>query len=194
MQFNVGKTSVNVSFSFLALVLLLFINGNNKLYLITVVSAIIHECVHILFILIFSGEVSSISLSIVGADIKRASVLVKSSFHEAIIAICAPLFNLLIFIIFYNSTLICKDISNVNLTLGLINILPFHSFDGGCFLKHLLYSRFNKESTDKIIFVTSIIVTFLGCFTCIYLCYINKIIHTSIILCLYMILSLVLKK
>lgn len=164
------------------------------MYLITLLCATLHELMHIFFIYLFSGEVSSINLSLIGANIKRCSSLVLSNSKEAIISISAPIFNIAMFIIFYNSTETYKIFSNVNLTLGLVNLLPFYSFDGGCFLKYLLLSGCNAEKTDKILTVVSMLTLIVLVMFSIRISFINKNIHSSVLLCLFMVLSLVFKK
>lgn len=194
MQFKIKNTTIKIHFTFFAVVLLFLVSGNFELFLVTSICAIIHEAVHIMFILLFSGRISEISLSLIGADIKRFSQYVISNTKEAMTCISAPLLNIALFLIFRNCDERFLLFSQVNFTLGFINLLPFYSFDGGCFVEYLLLTRFNEKKTDNILTVVSVITTvFASIFAILFSLHIKGI-HPSAFFCLFMVLSLVFKK
>ncbi len=192
MQFKMKNTSIKISFTFLALVLLFFITGNIKIFLISFLCAFIHEATHIVFIYLFSGEVACFSLSIFGANVQRKNTI-TNNLHEAIVAISAPSVNILVSLVSYYIFDITSVFTKSNFILGIINILPFHSFDGGCFIKHMLRIFATERTSNIILKVTSVTTTCVIAILSVFLTICSKSIHPLTILSLFMILSLVLK-
>ena len=193
MEFKIKNTSVKLSFSFVALVLLFIIGEKSSLYYITFLNAFIHELIHIFFIIIFKGEIKEFKISVFGGEIKRNDIN-HNNIHNAITYISAPLFNIILGSIFL---LVTKHKSNFvisNLTLGVFNILPFYSFDGGCFLKSVLLCFFSENKTEKVIKAISIIVAIVITSTSIFVIFYSKEGTFLIIFSLYMIFALIFKK
>ncbi len=155
MQFKVHNTSVKISFSFFALVLFFYVTDNLKIYLISLLCALIHETVHVIFIILFGESIESISFSLTGGNIIRNNFHILPYYKEAIINICAPLFNILLSLILTDF----KVFSQINLILGVFNILPFYSFDGGHCIENLLLIKFKYKSVDIILTISSLVVT-----------------------------------
>ncbi len=193
MQFKIKRTSVKVSFSFLALVLLFVVTEKFNIYLLSLLCSAIHESAHVVAILLFGGEISSISLSALGGNISRKNTKALSPVKEAIICICAPLLNILLYFLFIRVekyTLFAQ----VNLVIGVFNLLPFYSFDGGAFLKIVLISILNDTYAQRIITICSVVISVLFTAFSIYsYFYISKNI-LLVIFSLFMVLSMVLKK
>lgn len=193
MQFKVKKTSVKISFSFLALVLLFLVTEKFKICLISLLCSLLHEAAHITAIVLLGGEISSVSLSVLGGNISRKNTKALSLFSESIICICAPIVNILLYLIFINYrkyTLFAQ----INLVIGIFNLLPFYSFDGGEFLKLLLTALVNDSFAKKLIYICSVIIALLFSVFSIYsYLYISKNIML-IIFSVFMVLSVVLKK
>ncbi len=193
MEFKIKNTSVKLSFSFVALVLLFIISEKDNLYFITFFNALLHELIHIFFIIIFKGEIKEFKISIVGCELKRHD-LIGSNIHNAVIYISAPVFNIILGVI---CLLVIKESNNFvvsNLTLGFFNILPFYKFDGGCFLKSILLHFFNENKAEKITTTVSIIVTILFALISIPVVFYYKNGLFLIFFNLYMILALIFKK
>lgn len=124
--------------------------------------AIIHETGHLISIIISGEKIKSFSLSIFGADIKRSGQS-NLIFNEIIINLAGPAVNLLAAGLCF---LLSKPINNnalslftvINLCLGIYNILPFWSFDGGKILSLILSEHISRKYTDVIITVLSLII------------------------------------
>ena len=192
MQFKVKNTSIKISFSFLALVLFFIITDNLKIFIISFLCAFLHEITHIIFIHLFSGNINYISLSVFGANINRKNT-VKSNFCEAIVAVSAPIVNLIIFTICYKFFDDKTLFSKTNLILGVINLLPFENFDGGRFIENVLVIFLNESIRSKILTAISVITTCIITFIAAFLTIKTTEPHPLIILSLFMMLSLVRK-
>ncbi len=193
MEFKIKNTSVKLSFSFVALVLLFIIGEKGSLYFVTFFNSFLHELIHIFFIIIFKGEIKEFKISIFGGEIKRNDIN-ASNIHNAITYISAPLFNILLGSIFLLITKQESDFVVSNLTLGVFNILPFYSFDGGCFLKSLLLCFYTENKTEKVITAISILVAIVITSASIFVIIYSKEGTFLIIFSLYMIFALIFKK
>ena len=194
MLFKINNTTIKISFSFIALILLFFVSDKREVLFNTLLCAFLHELVHIIFLFGFSGKISYVSLSFLGADIKRSSQFVLSNIKEAVICISAPIFNLLMCFV---TVLIFGEMnafSKANFTLGFINILPFYTSDGGCFIKYILLTKYSEDVTEKRVTVISILTAIVFTVISVSACIVTKKISASILFCLYMVLSLVFKK
>lgn len=161
MQFKVKGINFNLSFSFLAVFLFYYLNNDLQIYLSALISVFVHECIHLLLIVICGGKISCIKLNIFGGNIQRDSSVILQDHSEALISIAAPLSNIIIFLLDFTMK---REITNwgaVNLVLGAINILPFYDFDGGRFLYYILRNRCSEKSLFLFQFSISLFLTIL---------------------------------
>lgn len=194
MKFKVKNTEIYLSFTFFAVFLILLCVGQLKICLYSLVSSLIHETVHIIFILIFSGGISNITLSGFGANIKRTNEDLLTPLKEAVISLSAPVFNLLISFV---SFLICKKstpFGAVNMVIGLFNLLPYYTFDGGRGLSYLLKPLLTEKSNCVILDILSVCVTILFSFTSVYIFFHHNRNVTLLFLSIYMIANLFIVK
>ena len=158
MKFKLGRTDVVISFSFLALVLLALVTKSNPVLVESLAVSALHECVHLLFIRIFKGSISLIRFSFMGGEIKRGDNTL-TSLQEAVISLSAPVTNVLtgtIFLLFTSY----RRFGIVNLLVGIFNLIPYHSFDGGRALEQVLQGRVSEGAARLILLTTSIITCF----------------------------------
>ncbi len=163
MVFKIGNIRFNLSFTFIAVILFILLNEKFSFLGVSLVCSLLHELVHILFLLIFKCKIDEIKLTIFGADIKRKAQSLTACFKEAIIHLSAPLFNIILGIIilkFDNQS----HWGYVNLFIGLFNIAPFFNFDGGAGLCFILSYILEDSAVERIITATSCIVVVI--FTC----------------------------
>ncbi len=194
MQFKIKNISVKISFSFLALILYFIITDNIKIYLITLLCATLHECVHIITIYLFKGNIKSVNFTLLGGNIKRDSSGLNSNIQEAIVNISAPLFNVFSGLIASILPYDFECFSEVSLTIGLFNLLPFYDFDGGHFLYNILLHFTSERKANIVTKAISVIValTFSAVSVYIFVFYQNNLF--LLIFSLYMLLIIILKK
>ncbi len=194
MQFKIKNISVKISFSFLALILYFIITDNIKIYLITLLCATLHEYVHIFTIYLFKGNINSVNITLLGGNIKRDSSGLNSNLQEAIVNISAPLFNVFSGLIASILPYDFKCFSEVSLTIGLFNLLPFFDFDGGHFLYNILLHYTSERKTHTITKVISVIVALAFSAVSIHIFVFNKKNFFLLIFSLYMLFIIILKK
>lgn len=157
MLFKIGKLRFNLSFTFIAVILFIILNKKFNFLGVSLICSLLHELVHVIFIVAFGCEIEEIALTIFGGNIKRKSNSKTTLLKESVIHLSAPIFNIALgtIILIFNKN---NHWGYVNLFIGLFNIAPFLNFDGGVGLCMIL-SYFLKEATvQKIITVTSFII------------------------------------
>ncbi len=156
MKFNIKGTEVYISFTFFIVFAVILLNGNLKLYFVILSFSVLHEFVHIVFLMIYGFPIRRIALSIFGGNISRDKNS-EEYIKEAIINLSAPIVNIVIGVV-----LLCsdnyKEWGNINLFIGAFNICPFYNFDGGRGLHNILTKISGRVGADKAIFVSSILV------------------------------------
>ncbi len=186
MQFKIGETHVKISFSFFALILFYFLGDYKKILVISLVVSAFHELVHLVFLLIFRCKILKFNINVFGGNIIRKQVSKASDTKEIIINLSAPLFNILAGIIIH----IIKPNNlwgQVNIVLGIFNILPFFNFDGGMALKYFCMHFLNEKVTDDIISAVSFIIILIFTLINVKLAILNKINISVIVLNMYFI-------
>jgi Zn-dependent protease len=156
MKFNIKGTEVYISFTFFIAFAVVLLNGNLKLYFVVLSFSVLHEFVHVVFLLIYGFPIRRIALSIFGGNISRDKNS-EEYIKEAIINLSAPIVNIVIGVV-----LLCsdnyKEWGNINLFIGVFNICPFYNFDGGRGLHNILTKVLGRASADKAIYVSSVLV------------------------------------
>lgn len=191
MQFRIKHTQIYISFTFLALLILFLSIGELNFCILSLSASLIHEFIHLFFIILFSGKISKINLSLFGADIVRHTQHSLTNVKEAVISFSAPVMNILIGIIIFWLNGFFTRFSVVNLTIGVFNILPFFNFDGGRGLKYLLSCRLSERVCDYIIIFLSVGVTIIFSFLSVYIFFNSSKNFILIFLSIYMIFSII---
>ncbi len=157
MRFKIKSTKFTISFSFLLVFLICALNDRFGLYLKSLSASLLHETVHIIFILCCNDEISAITFNIFGGKIEKTNRKILSNNKEALINLSAPVFNIILgFVAFLiNSE---SQWAYVNIFIGFFNLLPFYSFDGGRALFFLLCNKFDFKNAETIVYFTSVAV------------------------------------
>ena len=190
MSFKLFGVLFEVSYIFACGVVLFIAYDKSGMFIPLLISVIIHELSHILFLRLFCCKIKSVKLIVGTVGIEYYENLKDS---EKLISLFAgPFTNLLCAIIFYNLKL---DLYfSVNLILSLLNFLPIKGLDGGDILEIILKRFIPKKIIEIIQFSFSVIF-----FITIFFAFIkygkDLISNCSIILfIIYLILPFILKK
>lgn len=190
MEFKIKSLKVKISFTFLSLFLIFFTNGNYKIFIYSLVASLCHECIHIGFILLFKGQIDEITLSVFGGNIKRNHNIILSNCKEILISVSAPLSNII-----FGIVLLFLDFSRyfayVNIIMGVFNLLPFYSFDGGRALKIFLSDKISKQLVEISLLIISIIITVFFTILSTYLFFNHNKNYFLLVINLFMILSII---
>jgi len=150
----------------MAFLTFIFVMDKSYTAIFGVLSALLHEVGHILAIFFKRGNIKEIKFGIVNIDISSDSFntyLSNESKDELIILISGPLINLILALILKviflnNGCYIVNLVSYQNLFLGLVNLLPINSLDGGRIFYILLCKKLDFILAEKILNILSFII------------------------------------
>jgi Zn-dependent protease/CBS domain-containing protein len=124
-------------------------------------SVLIHELAHSLYALRRGGRVQDITLLMIGG-VSNISTPPKTAREEAVMALVGPLTSLVLAVVFYifkvglggldspNLQFALFYLAQINLFLGLFNLLPAFPMDGGRIARALLTERYGLLRATQI--------------------------------------------
>ncbi len=162
MRFKLSDIAISISYPSIALICLCIFTMNNMyLLLFSLVASIIHEAGHIVYICKYKGKPESINIKLgeIAINCNNKSV---TYFQEILIVAAGVIANLtscFLFMLLYSlfNSEICFDFAVCNLVIGVFNLLPVKTFDGGQLLELILIQRFSLATTEKLINVLTVI-------------------------------------
>lgn len=157
MSFQFCGVRIEVKFLFIAVLAMLLTVDRSGVVLYAFISSAAHELAHLLAMLLFKGNVLSISFEIFGIRIVKTDSLLL---HEEIITLLAgPSVNILLFFLCSGSALPSVSlIAAVNLAIGVFNLLPVGSLDGGMVVSLLCNHFWGSKTGNKVVFAISLII------------------------------------
>ena len=161
----IGRPMHCVAGFFALLCLLCIASGNITTFLIYMLAVISHECAHCVMADMLGYEVCSIELMPYGC---RAEIVgIVSHLDEFLIALAGPVFSL----IAYMGTEVTgleslKELSDANMYIALVNMLPVYPLDGGRAFGaalEIVDIRLPYWANTVLNIALSIVLIFLGC-------------------------------
>ena len=155
MRLRIKGFDINIRFSAILLASFIVISNYMTGYLLCFISVIIHELGHLATMRAFGLCIEGISVSAFDIRIigRRSLVPVVA---DVVISLSGPVTNLLVFGIFL---FINPDFAYINLFIGLFNILPASSLDGGQALYLILLSLTDANRASVVIDVITVIIS-----------------------------------
>ncbi|MDY6201893.1 site-2 protease family protein [Ruminococcus sp.] len=195
MKFRVLKTEITISYLIICTASICIIAGIFDSFLYCLFAIIIHETGHIILMCIFGYAPEKIKISLFEISISDRKRQERSFILNFLIIFFGPFANFICFILFYLLYLIGNDyflyFAAANFSVGLFNILPVMSLDGGQLL-YLILSRFFSDTvSQRIVNVITFIIIFpLATFGFILL-FNSKYNFSLLIVCIYLVFSLI---
>ena len=163
IQFNFGGCKITVSFPFLTIITLLLLIDDSGFFIYGFFAAIIHECGHILAMLIKNCKPREIIFRAFDINIIDKSRIKRNYNDDLFILIAGPLFNiifsLVLFFVYkiYGFNSLIKPIF-LNIFIGIFNILPIESLDGGQIFFNLLCRKLSIKTSENFIILASFMI------------------------------------
>lgn len=110
------------------------------------IAAVIHESGHLLMMSMLKIKPKSIALHLF--DIAITDNSAKSDVHDMLITLSGPVLNFVFALVFYNLSF---KLFVSNIVIGVFNLLPIETFDGGHALAVFLNKKLKPEKTTLII-------------------------------------------
>lgn len=159
MTFSIFGIKIEISFLFICLISSFVIIESSNLLVWGLSSALLHELGHILVMILVGHKPSKITFNVFDIDIKDNSRNNRDYKEDIFILLGGPTANFLIVAVLWVLYVNCKNediliLITENLFLGIFNIMPIESLDGGQILYIYLS---NKLQQDKAIMVLELI-------------------------------------
>lgn len=185
-EIKINKLKICFLFSFFALFAVLFYSDNYIEILTALTACILHETGHLTFMILFKNYPEKIVFYGGGIKIIPDNKMLSYK-KDIIINLAGCLVNLII-----GSILLLIDsftlLGKLNIIIGVFNLLPFSSFDGGNVLKLIFLNKYH----DKYMIIYKIsakLLCFLLLFSGIYCIEMFKINISLVVTIVYIILS-----
>lgn len=194
MSFVLSKVRVTVTWQFLALItFMLSLQKPNVLF--AVLFSLCHEIGHLICLVLVGNKPKSVSFELTGINICRNESVAVSLKNEMLVSFGGPLVNLIFFAVFsiaYSQTKTENyfNIASVNLILGVFNLLPIKSLDGGKILYYFISNVFSFKTAKIILNFTSVIFILLILIYGIYTLYVTEYNFTILIISIMLTLSM----
>ena len=166
MTFYVGRTEIRVTFGAILLPLFSLIAGEGELLLATVLSLAVHEAAHLIAAKNLGLSAARVTLYPFGA-VMRLDTLLSDMRGEWVVAAAGPLGSLTFAALLKLSEPMLPSsnwiarMTETNLLIALVNLLPAYPLDGGRIFRALL-SRVIRERTARIALLTFTVLIALG--------------------------------
>lgn len=198
MKLKIHNTNLQISYTLICLCALCLVTNTFDGFVICFLSVLIHETGHLIPIAVFGDFPRTIKISLFEIAISDNNRNVRPLFQNIIIIFFGPFANFICFIIGYLLYLFCNDFflsfSAVNLFLGLFNMLPVLSLDGGQLLYLLLCKKLEDSKAQKTVNILTFIFIFPIAAMGFILLFQTKYNFSLLAVCFYLIMSLVMKR
>lgn len=165
MTVTLFKTKIIITAPFAFLIALLLIFDKTGMMSVSVIAVTLHELGHLMALYALNLPPKSITLSIIGVNIKQTYLFEKPIF-ETVVAAAGPISNLLtsFFLVPFIDKAFPAALCAAGIVIGAFNLLPLSGLDGGDILNSLLSIKLNENKVNIITKVTNIITIVLVAF------------------------------
>lgn len=138
IKLRICGIELHFTFGFFLVIGLLSWFHSPSVGVMAVSACVIHELGHCLSAIILNVKITAIEFHCAGVLIKKENRIIPV-FHELIILLCGPVFNILFAVIYTLGGQ--TDAAAVNAAFAFFNMLPWRSLDGGSVICLLLERR-----------------------------------------------------
>lgn len=154
---------IHISPTAAALFLGMLLTDRTQLCLAVLTAAFFHELGHLGAARLLRIPIRSIRLDLLGARMDAAGRMISYG-EEWLLSAAGPLFSLVLAAlsaVFWEVSLFACRLSCVSVLLGILNLLPVRSFDGGRMLSSFLSATVGERVSEHTLTVSSFLFLFL---------------------------------
>lgn len=199
MIFRVGKLNIELSFPLVAIMTAVVIFDTTMSVVICFIAIIMHETGHLTALAFYHSFPKKIKLTLFDIAIVDSGKYTRNYKQELTVVLAGVAVNFVFAVIFYvafrcTNFMFFRNIAMSNASLGVFNILPVDSLDGGQALFIILSKHFSIYKTSMILDIISFIVLIpVACIGFIML-FRSKYNFTLLLTALYLIAIILLKR
>ena len=155
IRFRIGRCLVKVRALFFAVLGFLLFSSMGESAIFGLLAAVLHELGHLSVMALLGVIPQEVRLNPFGIDIVEAQGSARSYGKDALIALAGPVVNLLAWLAGWGLGVWCgvdtREWMLANLAIGLMNLLPVESLDGGQALYAALCLRWRAERAASVV-------------------------------------------
>jgi stage IV sporulation protein FB len=160
IRFRIFGCIVELSFLFVAATACTVLLDRTGCILSTLFASVLHECGHLTAMFCFGGAPEKITFGVFNIDIVDQNRTRRGYRQDFIILLAGPAVNLILFVLLYAMSCLIPGVNVVfaastHLLIGLFNLLPVESLDGGQILYALLCERITPERASRWVLAVS---------------------------------------
>lgn len=164
MKISFKKTDVTVSFFLTAFIAFSLLCEAGKNVVPALTAAFLHESGHFLCLCIMKNRPEKLSLNVAGVEMSNRDGIKLSFQQEIIAALAGPLTNFIIALLLLTLYKFSRHNyfifnAGINICLGIFNLLPIETLDGGRILYFALAIRCDLPKAEKYIHTVSLVFT-----------------------------------
>lgn len=144
MKRRIGNIDFFIGFEAVAAVTAALLLDKENRVAACLLAALLHEFGHVVMMRLFSCDIQSVTLGLFDVNIRADEP--KSDKADFFITLGGPMMNLFCATIFF---FFSKKIMAANLALGVFNLLPAESLDGGRLARIILSKKFSPLTVDR---------------------------------------------
>ena len=166
MCIKIGSVKIHIGFFFSAAVCLYLNSSYSSLFIVAFVSALLHEMMHLSFLLSYGCRNIGLTLLPSGAKISGAALNTHGYRQNIAVCLSAPVLNILLSVLLFFAYRIFADmrilqVSEINFLLGAVNLLPMSFLDGGRVLFSFVCIKKDLSFAQNVMFVCDVTVLLL---------------------------------
>ncbi|MEG0693256.1 MAG: site-2 protease family protein [Oscillospiraceae bacterium] len=195
LRFKLGKLHVQIDFMFVAVVTIFLIVDTTGISSIALLACFIHELGHIVMFLAVGYTPQKLTFELTGIRLTKP-IQELSAGKELLVQLAGSTTNLLIFFFLIKTIESISFLSLfavTHLVLGVFNLLPLKSFDGGKILELILSFFLCENVTQKICSIADFICIFLMLIVCVFMIITSKNSFTLLMITIYLMISSLIK-
>ena len=167
------RTEVRIT-PFVAVLLFgMLLTDHSGVCLMTLLAALFHECGHFAMARILHIPLGNLRLDLLGARLEVRGRMLSYA-EEWLLCAAGPMVSLILAALgaalwsVPSISVFARQFSCASLVLGLLNLLPIRTFDGGRMLETMLLSRFSERVAQGVMRTCSFLLLFLLWATAVY--------------------------
>lgn len=163
MTFRIGKLNIGLSFPLVAIMTAVIIFDTTMSVIICFIAIIMHETGHLAALAFYGSLPKRINLTLFDIAIIDSGKYTRNTKQELVVVLAGVTVNFILAVIFYilfrcTNLIFFRNMAVSNATLGVFNILPVDSLDGGQALFIILTKHFSIYRSMMILDIISFIV------------------------------------
>lgn len=166
MCFTIGSVKIHIGFLFSAAVCLYLNSSYSSLFIAAFISALLHEMMHLAFLISYGCKNIELVLLPSGAKISDASLNTLGYRQNIAVSLSAPVLNIVLSVLLFLGYRIFTNMkilqtAEINFLLGAVNLLPMSFLDGGRALFSFVCIKKDLSFAENILFICDIVMLLL---------------------------------